>query len=310
MAFAGLQQQPSNAPAWSVPHVAQPIAVAGSAAPKPQRSPRNANYQIEAALDPVARTITGAETISWRNVATVGAPSLQFHLYYNAWRDNRSSWMRELALAVPNVSEIPQAHRGSIDITTLSITRGGARSDHTSRIRYIAPDDGNIDDRTVMEVPLDVAVAPGETIDVQINWTSRVPRPIRADRCHRQLLLHRSMVPEDRCLRRHRLELPSVPCDDGVLCRLRQLRCEAVRAARLDRRRHRPAARADVRVDHLRPDGARQPACAGCGGDDPPLLPGGRARLRLDDEPGLHRASGTIRAPNAAPCGHAVAAAA
>ena len=104
MAFAGLQQQPSNAPAWSVPHVAQPIAVAGSAAAKPQRSPRNANYQIEAALDPVARTITGAETISWRNVATVGAPSLQFHLYYNAWRDNRSSWMRELALAVPYVS--------------------------------------------------------------------------------------------------------------------------------------------------------------------------------------------------------------
>ena len=177
MAFAGLQQ-PSNPPVWSVPHVSQPIAVAGSTAAKPPRSPRNANYTIEAALDPAARTITGAETISWRNVATVGAPTLQFHLYYNAWRDNRSSWMRELALALPYVPEIPQEHRGSIDITTLWITRSGTRSEHTSRIRYISPDDGNVDDRTVMEVPLDVAVAPGETIDIQINWTSKVPRPL------------------------------------------------------------------------------------------------------------------------------------
>jgi hypothetical protein len=48
--------------------------------------------------------------------------------------------------------------------------------DATSRLRYIAPDDGNTDDRTVAEVPLDAPVAAGETINVQIAWSSRVPR--------------------------------------------------------------------------------------------------------------------------------------
>jgi hypothetical protein len=178
LAFAGLQQQPPDRPPWSVPQVSQPVAVAGSDVRKLQLSPRNANYTIKAALDPAARTITGEETISWRNIATVAAPTLQFHLYYNAWRDNRSSWMRELALTGSDLPEIPPEHRGSIDVTTVRVTRGGTASDLTSRIRYIAPDDGNGDDRTVMEVPLETPVEPAETIDVYITWTSKVPRPV------------------------------------------------------------------------------------------------------------------------------------
>src|SRR5262249_48609868 len=38
------------------------------------------------------------------------------------------------------------------------------------------PDDGNPDDRTVVEVPLDRPAAPGETVDVRIAWTSHIPR--------------------------------------------------------------------------------------------------------------------------------------
>jgi hypothetical protein len=57
------------------------------------------------------------------------------------------------------------------------VARAGASAiDRTAAARFIAPDDGNPDDRTVLEVPLDAAVAPGETIDVDIGWTSRVPR--------------------------------------------------------------------------------------------------------------------------------------
>ena len=44
--------------------------------------------------------------------------------------------------------------------------------------------------------------------------------------------------------------------------------------------------------------------------DDPSLLPGGRARLRLDDEPGFSRDARAVRAPRTASGGHAPAAAA
>src|SRR5882672_7984590 len=64
----------------------------------PPLSPRNANYTITARLDPATRTITGSEVIVWRNITAAAATDLQFHLYWNAWKNTRSTFMRERAL--------------------------------------------------------------------------------------------------------------------------------------------------------------------------------------------------------------------
>jgi aminopeptidase N len=145
---------------------------------QPARSVRNASYVINARLDTANRTLGGEELITWRNTSTAAAKSLQFHLYYNAWRNNRSTWMRELqdAVGLAAAPEPPTSDSGWTDITSLRVIRGGPPVDATSRIRFIAPDDGNAEDRTVAEVPLDAPVAPGETINVRITWSSRVPR--------------------------------------------------------------------------------------------------------------------------------------
>src|SRR4051795_461316 len=62
------------------------------------RSPRNASYAITARLDPGSRTIAGSEILTWRNTASIPATTLRFHLYYNAWRNSESTWMRERRL--------------------------------------------------------------------------------------------------------------------------------------------------------------------------------------------------------------------
>jgi hypothetical protein len=141
-------------------------------------SPRNASYAITARLDPASRTIRGDEILTWRNPASIPATTLQFHLYYNAWRNTRSSWMRERGLGRGDrdAFERPESDWGWIDVTSIRVIGGAAPADITARMRFIAPDDRNADDRTVMEVPLDRPVAPGETINVQIAWSSRVPR--------------------------------------------------------------------------------------------------------------------------------------
>src|SRR6185436_11617139 len=54
-------------------------------------SARNANYDIEARLDHAARTLTGRETIRWRNISAKPTRELQFHLYWNAWRNADST---------------------------------------------------------------------------------------------------------------------------------------------------------------------------------------------------------------------------
>jgi hypothetical protein len=141
-------------------------------------SPRNASYAITARLDPKSRTLTGDEILTWRNTSASPATTLRFHLYYNAWRNTRSTWMRDRRLAgeTPLASR-PESDWGWIDVTNIRvIAPRGSPADMTARARFVAPDDGNAEDRTVLEVPLDRAIAPGETANIQVAWSSRVPR--------------------------------------------------------------------------------------------------------------------------------------
>ena len=47
-------------------------------------SARNANYDIDARLDPATRTLTGTALIRWRNIGQGPADFLRLHLYWNA----------------------------------------------------------------------------------------------------------------------------------------------------------------------------------------------------------------------------------
>ena len=136
------------------------------------RSPRNANYTIDVRLDHGARTLKGRETIRWRNISSGPATELQFHLYWNAWRNADSTWMRERRMA--GNRETPRADAwGSSDVSAVRV----AGVDVTAQKRFIAPDDGNTADQTVMSVPLTTPVGPNESVDIDVEWTSKVPRP-------------------------------------------------------------------------------------------------------------------------------------
>ena len=52
----------------------------------------------------------------------------------------------------------------------------GMLSAEGGRLEDLGPDDGNADDQTVMAVPLPRAVAPGETIEVYLEWTAQISR--------------------------------------------------------------------------------------------------------------------------------------
>lgn len=152
--------------------VARPAGFESQDAPV-ARSPRNASYQLLATLDPGTHTITGSGRITWRNITTAPARDLRFHLYWNAWRDANSSWMREQRLGRSGAfSRRPAGDWGSIDLASITV-RG---TDLRARASFVAPDDGNAEDRTVLAVPLDAPVLPGETLDIDIAWTARVPR--------------------------------------------------------------------------------------------------------------------------------------
>ena len=154
--------------------------VSGVSAEAQPLSPRNANYTIDVKLDPRGRTFSARETLVWTNITAASTGELQFHLYYNAWRNRNSTWMREHKLTTwwPAAASYGDRDLSAIDISRLAITGGSlAGADLTKQMRFIAPDDGNEDDRTVMAVTLPRPIGPGETITLDIAFTARIPRP-------------------------------------------------------------------------------------------------------------------------------------
>jgi hypothetical protein len=140
-------------------------------------SPRNANYSIDVDLDAPTRTLNGRGVVSWRNVTSRPTSEVQFHLYWNAWRNTESTWMRE-ARGLSWAREGSGDDWGAIDVTALRLVAGGGAplTDLRGAARFIAPDDGNPNDRTVLSLPLPAPVGPGETITLEMAWSARIPR--------------------------------------------------------------------------------------------------------------------------------------
>ena len=156
--------------------VSSPAAQPAPGAISPALSPRNASYTISARLDPASRTITGEERIVWRNITTTTATELRFHLYWNAWKNDRSTWMRERALAGSTSDpNRPAGDWASIDVTSVRLVTPSA-TDLTASQRFVTPDDDNADDQTVMALPLPAPIGPGGEVTLNVTWTGHVPR--------------------------------------------------------------------------------------------------------------------------------------
>jgi hypothetical protein len=142
----------------------------------PAQSPPD-EYWMSVAVDPVARTLRGDQTIGWTNRGGAPASELRFHLYLNAFRDLRSTFMQE---AGPEFRALwrPQDF-GSIRVAALSVERGGDRRDLIGATRHVQPDDGNPDDATVLAVALPWEVAAGERLQIRTRFEVLLPKAHR-----------------------------------------------------------------------------------------------------------------------------------
>ncbi|HQZ39236.1 MAG TPA: M1 family metallopeptidase [Vicinamibacterales bacterium] len=143
-------------------------------------APRTASYSIDATLDADARTLTGRETITWRNPGGVPAYSIRLHLYWNAWRNTGSTWLSQLALAgvEGDLLDRPAGEFGWQQVTELRVVNpdGSPGPDLMPSFRYIQPSDQNSADRSLAAADLPAGVAPGQTVRLQVGWRAQVPR--------------------------------------------------------------------------------------------------------------------------------------
>ena len=53
------------------------------------------DYRIKAKLSPEEKIVFGEEALTWLNTGDIPVSELNFHLYLNAFKNNRSTFMRE-----------------------------------------------------------------------------------------------------------------------------------------------------------------------------------------------------------------------
>jgi hypothetical protein len=130
-----------------------------------------ADYTLTATLDVTKHTIHGEGTISWRNASALPVRELWVHLYLNAFKNERSVFLRE-----------PDGNRGNGGVTTwgsidvhklvLHDASGSEDSDLWPAAELHRPGD---EDETDARVPLPRDVAPGEEITLDVVWDDQLP---------------------------------------------------------------------------------------------------------------------------------------
>ena len=160
-------------------------------------SPRIANYDMAVTLEPEQRMLRGRQVISWRNDSPNPVSDLRLHLYLNAFRNNRSTFMLESG-GRHRGNEIDEEGWGFIEVLEMRLVRPDLRStqlslnrlpemtgvvelpgpDLSGDISYIQPDTpDHSHDKTMMRVPLPEPVQPGETINLYTRFVARLPEP-------------------------------------------------------------------------------------------------------------------------------------
>ncbi len=147
-------------------------------------SPRLANYQIDVILDPVTKKLNGRETLTWKNASPDVIRELRFHLYLNAFRNDKSTFMRESGGQLRGVTidqEAKETAYGSIDILSMKRRGSGGNAPEALVYQYIQPDNrttdrSDVSDHTVIRVPLNKPVGPGETITLDIAFKAKLPK--------------------------------------------------------------------------------------------------------------------------------------
>ncbi|MEO8189504.1 MAG: M1 family metallopeptidase [Acidobacteriota bacterium] len=154
--------------------LAASLAAPATALAAPPVRPPVVEYRIAATLDPKTHVVTGRERVLWRNPSADAVSELRFHLYLNAFKNNRSTFMRESGGQLRGDRAGEKAEDwGAIDLTSMKI-EGGAELLAVSR--KIHPDGNDEADETVLSVPLPSPVPAHGEIALDIEFKSKLPR--------------------------------------------------------------------------------------------------------------------------------------
>jgi hypothetical protein len=137
-------------------------------------SERVVHYEIDAKYDAVKHTVDATEVLTYHNLTGQALDHFPFHLYQNAFqpkatfvRDSKLMGTRDVAY-----EKWEEKLYGSEEIKSLEVVGQG---DLTSQLQYISPDDGNKDDKTVVDLHVAKPIVPGAYVQFKIAFQTNFP---------------------------------------------------------------------------------------------------------------------------------------
>ena len=158
-ACAGSGREPKTRP-LPPPDGREPLLTPGP------RSSRIASYRIDARYDPDTHRITASQTLRWKNTGESAVSQMPFHLYLNAFKNENSVFLRE-SRGRHRRAKASKDGWGWIEVKR--IERLDSDVDLRPGARYPGPDE------TVLEVPLDRELEPGQVIELEIEFEAQLP---------------------------------------------------------------------------------------------------------------------------------------
>lgn len=158
-------------------------------------SDRVVAYTINAKLDTDKKTVDATETLAYHNETGQPQTTFPFHLYLNAFRPESTFSLEAHAGGTRGGGEqkYPPEKIGGITITQISADGMG---DLTNAMQFTAPDDGNMQDHTVMEVTLPQPVAPGATVTFHLQFHDKFPVSIERNGYKRDFFMGGQWFPK------------------------------------------------------------------------------------------------------------------
>ncbi|HWL88392.1 MAG TPA: M1 family metallopeptidase [Polyangiaceae bacterium] len=165
--------EPSNANETRAETMPEPPAAAFAAdVPLPEHAEDVVDYTLQAKLEPAAHTVHGTGSIRWRNASDVAQSEIFLHLYLNAFKNEKSVFLREPVSRGARGSVRP-ADWGYIDVRRLTLREGpDGPAELWPQAELHRPGD---EDETDVRVPLPRAVEPGEAITLDVVFDEKLP---------------------------------------------------------------------------------------------------------------------------------------
>jgi hypothetical protein len=129
-------------------------------------------YDFKVKLDTKDKSVKGRETIKWVNTGNTPVSELRFYMYLNAFKNMKSTFLKGSNGVIfgTTISNIKKDEWGYVEINNPKIQNNNITSS------YIQPNDGNLDDQSVLKMQLTKAINPGETAEITMDIVCKLPK--------------------------------------------------------------------------------------------------------------------------------------